>query len=448
MKKWIAVIAAAAMVLSLAACGSTDNTTQQASSETAAASSSVQEASSAASSSEASVTESSSASATEETSAVSASSVSSETSSVSETDETSEDELLSIPIVDEDLSPEECVELGNYKGLEVEDTYVAPTQENVEAYMNSMLAPTAVEDENAEVAEGDTANIDYVGRLNGVEFDGGSAEGYDLVIGSGKFIPGFEDGVIGMKKGEVKDIDVTFPENYSNSELAGQPVVFTVTLNEIKQTPELNDEWVQANITDRVPDVTTVDGFREYLMDYFTKSAQQQAKSSMQLALWDQVMADTTVNKIPKSYYDFAVENFQRLNENDAQSYGMNLDEFLEANGITDENYEQLKDSYAREASMNNLVSDAVWNAEGMSFESEEYVSALAEIAESMGGVTQEDLIEQYGQQTIENYGKNYGVLARVMSYSTILPAAGADDAAEAATESSTETTSESSDGE
>ena len=96
---------------------------------------------------------------------------------------------------------------------------------------------------------GDVANIDYVGKKDGVEFDGGSAQGYDLELGSGVFIPGFEDGVVGMEVGSTKDIPLTFPDNYGNADLAGADVVFTVTLNALKEatTPELTDEYVASD---------------------------------------------------------------------------------------------------------------------------------------------------------------------------------------------------------
>lgn len=422
MKKLTAIFLITALVLTMTACGGSGETAQP-----SAASASAVSASSAVSEAK----EVSAASETAAASAVSETSEASETADVSETESASSAEPLieeeaQVPIVDEDLAPADCVEIGNYKGLEVKDSYVAPTEKDIDDYIKTLVVPVPVEDESSAVAEGDTANIDYVGKIDGVEFDGGSAEGYDLGIGSGTFIPGFEDGVIGMKKGEVKDIDVTFPENYGNPDYAGKAAVFTVTLNEIKRTPELTDDWVKENSG---TESQTVEEFKAYLMDYFEKNLRRSATSSMQLELWNQVMESSTINKLPKSFYDAAAENFDILNTRDAEEYGMTLDEFLEANSVTEEYYNEMKESYARESGINTLLSYAIWDAEGMTTDSEEYINAIDEIAEGLG-LSREELDEQYGEDTIDNYGKTYGVLTRILSYATILPA---DDAADEA---------------
>ena len=400
MKKWIAVLTAAMMMLSLAACGQNAGTNQE-SSQTQSAS---QEASSEASSAET-------------TSESSATSSTSETSAASATSEASQETEPEIPIVDEDLPVSECVTLGNYKGLTGVDTYVAPDEEYIDNYITTVMTPVAVEDENAVAGNGDTANIDYEGKIDGVAFDGGTSQGYDLVLGSGTFIPGFEDGVVGMKKGETKDIEVTFPENYGSEDLAGKPAIFTVTLNEIKRTPELTDEWVAENAG--VPDVTTIEEYKAYLMDYFTKNMRAQADSNLQLELWNQVIEETTVTKIPKSYYDAALANYDRLNEADAEYYNMTIDEFLEANGITKEQYNEMRETYGKDAAKNNLISTAVWEAEGLTTDGDEYKKVLEDLQEQYG-MTYDELVEEFGEETIAEYGKNYTVLEKIRSYATV----------------------------
>ena len=132
--------------------------------------------------------------------------------------------------------------LGNYKGIEVTSREAAViTDETAMDYIETYVLPNFTEEADV-IEDGDTANINYEGKKDGVAFDGGTAEGYDLVIGSGSFIDGFESGLIGVKKGETVDLDLTFPENYGSTELAGQDVVFTVTVNSIRRQSELSDD--------------------------------------------------------------------------------------------------------------------------------------------------------------------------------------------------------------
>ena len=138
-----------------------------------------------------------------------------------------------IPIVDEDLPVSECVTLGDYKGITLDKEIQQVTDEDVENSISSNLMAT-VDDPEATVQEGDTVDIAFVGKVDGEEFEGGSSDSYNLTIGSNTFIDGFEDGVIGMKQDETKDLNLTFPEDYTE-ELAGKDVVFTVTVNAISR---------------------------------------------------------------------------------------------------------------------------------------------------------------------------------------------------------------------
>ena len=164
-----------------------------------------------------------------------------------------------------DLS--KLVTLGQYKNLELSVNSAKVTQEDIDAQIENALSSEAeqVEVTNRAVKEGDIVNIDYEGKKDGVAFDGGTAQGYDLTIGSGTFIDGFEDGLIGAKIGDTLDLNLTFPENYGAAELAGQDVVFTVKVNSIKEEklPELTDELAK-KIN---PEVKNVDEFKAYIKD-------------------------------------------------------------------------------------------------------------------------------------------------------------------------------------
>lgn len=416
--KILAMILAALLALSLAACGASGQTaeTSKAASETSSASAAASETSEASAQPEAASEASSAVSETETASASATPDVETETIEKAEEEAAEEASVLDIPVVDEDLAPLDCVTLGEYKNLEVTDTFVAPTDADVDSYITSMLSPVAVEDENAVVASGDTANIDYEGKIDGVAFEGGTSQGYDLVIGSGTFIPGFEDGVIGMKAGEEKDIDVTFPEEYHNEDYAGKAAVFTVKVNSIKRAPELTDEWVTETTSS---DITTVDDFKAFVKESLSKSIRAQADSSMQYEAWQQVVNNSTVNKLPKSFVDRSGENFDRINLADAEDAGMTLEEFMEANNITDEYYQQLKEAYAIDSAKNTVLCYAVWDAEGMTVEDPEYTGSIQEVADTLG-MTLEEVTEEYGEQTIDNYGKTYGVLKRILSYAKV----------------------------
>lgn len=139
------------------------------------------------------------------------------------------------------------VTIGEYKGLTLDNTVEAVTDDMVDGRIKEELQNKAEEVTEGSVQNGDVVTINYVGTKDGVAFDGGTANNYELTIGSGTFIDGFEDGIIGMKKGETKDLDLTFPEEYSSEELAGQEVVFKVTLQSFKRAPELTDTWVAKN---------------------------------------------------------------------------------------------------------------------------------------------------------------------------------------------------------
>lgn len=191
-------------------------------------------------------TSSSSVSSASSTSASSASDASSAGSTSS--DSTASEEYASpsdvdgIPVVDEEVDPAECVTLGDYKKLTLEKKVEQVTDDDVQT---AIMAETAVtmDDPDATVQKGDTADIAYVGKVDGKEFDGGSSDSYNLVIGSGTFIDGFEDGVIGMKTGETKDLNLKFPDSYQSTDLAGKDVVFTVTVNAFTRPAENIDGW-------------------------------------------------------------------------------------------------------------------------------------------------------------------------------------------------------------
>ena len=197
------------------------------------------------------------------------------------------------------------VTLGQYKGLEIEQAPVEVTDAQVQAELDRMaqnVASTEVVEKAAEM--GDTANIDFEGFDNGVPFDGGKGDNFDLKLGSGQFVPGFEEQVVGMTAGEEKDIDITFPENYT-PELAGKPVVFHVKLNKVTVTnvPALDDEFAKD-----VSEFDTLDELKADIRAKALENAEKQAKSAFENAAVEKAAENTTVD-MPAALIEAELDN-------------------------------------------------------------------------------------------------------------------------------------------
>ena len=206
----------------------------------------------------------------------------------------SEDGIVTITI-STDVYPE--VTLGQYKGLEVEKAEVSVSDEQVQAELDRMAQNVASTETVERAAQmGDTANIDFEGFDNGVAFDGGKGENFDLKLGSGSFVPGFEEQVVGMTAGEEKDIDITFPEDYHEG-LAGKAVVFHVKLNKVTETvvPALDDEFAKD-----VSEFDTLDELKADIRAKALESAQKQADSAFENACVEKAAENTTVD-MPKA---------------------------------------------------------------------------------------------------------------------------------------------------
>jgi len=267
------------------------------------------------------------------------------------------------------------VTLGEYKGLPVDYNIVDPTDEDVEEQIKTNLASRATESEvtGRPVQTGDIVNINYVGKKDGVAFEGGTSpeSGYDLTIGSGQFIPGFEDGLIGAKIGQTLDLDLTFPENYGSQELAGAAVVFTVTVNSIKEkvTPELTDALV-AELDDSCK---TVDDYRNKVKEDLANQNMSSAVSQAKNSLVNQVIENATFKEIPTEIIDEQAE-FRKMDaERYAQNYGTTLEIFVtQGLGETMEQFEAECREYAEETAKEMLVVYAIAQAEGIELTDDE----------------------------------------------------------------------------
>ena len=199
------------------------------------------------------------------------------------------------------------VTIGEYKGLTLDRASVTVTDDDVQAEIDYNLEENGTEVNDGTVEEGDSVTINFTGTIDGKEFDGGSAEDYDLVIGEGGMIDGFEDGIIGMKKGETKELDLTFPDDYYEESVAGKPVVFKVTLQKFTRPSELNDEWVAANT-----EYKTVDEYRAAVKKELEENETKSADYDLYSNAWSEVLANSEVKEYPEEDVDKAVEAYKK----------------------------------------------------------------------------------------------------------------------------------------
>ena len=238
----------------------------------------------------------------------------------------SEDGIVTLTLTT-DVYPE--VTLGEYKGIEAPKADTTISDEQVQAELNQMAQNVASTETVERAAEmGDTANIDFEGFDNGVAFDGGKGEGFDLKLGSGQFVPGFEEQIVGMTAGEEKDIDITFPENY-HAELAGKAVVFHVKLNKVTTTvlPEMDDEFAKD-----VSEFDTLDELKADIRAKAEENAKKQAESAFEQACVEKVAELTTVD-MPKGLVEAELDNQMERFAYQLQMSGYSVEQYAKMMG-------------------------------------------------------------------------------------------------------------------
>ena len=273
------------------------------------------------------------------------------------------------------------VKLGQYKGLEAPKAEVKVMAADVNARLKEMADRNSrlVSVERA-VKKNDTANIDFEGFDNGVAFEGGKGENFDLEIGSGSFVPGFEDQLIGMKAGEEKEIDITFPENYT-PELAGKPVVFKVKINEVKtkEVPAIDDEFAK--------DVSEFDTLKELKAD-MKKKMTEERKIAAQQAFEDALMkkvADGIEADIPEDMVKAQAERMLEGFKQQLASQGIPFEQYLQMTGMTNETFLAQAHQPALDQVRMDLAVEAIVKAEGLEASDEDVENEMKNIAEKYG---------------------------------------------------------------
>lgn len=300
-----------------------------------------------------------------------------------------------------DYNLDEYITLGQYKGVSYTPTEVtAVTEEDILNEINS-----AIESNNLLVTEnitdrpaalGDTVNIDYEGLLDGVAFEGGTAQGYNLTLGSHSFIDGFEDGLVGATVGQSLSLNLTFPETYRNTDLAGKAVVFNITVNSISNTsyPELTDELVA-----KISDYNNVNDYKAYIQSYLESENKDYAKQADGNNIWETIMESTTAIKYPETEKQFYYDKLYESYNNYATQYGMTLEDFIGADNM--ENFIQYCNETAELTSKRDMIAVAIYRNENLKMTDDEYNTYSSYIITSRGASTEKEAIESLGNESI-----------------------------------------------
>jgi len=271
------------------------------------------------------------------------------------------------------------VTLGQYRGVEAEKGTVEVTEKELQEAIDEIRSyySTSKQVKEGVIAEGDTAGIDYMGKLDGVAFEGGTGS-YDLKIGSNSFIDGFEDGLIGVKVGETVDLNLTFPEDYKSKDLAGKAVVFTVTVKYkvIKVLPEFDDELAQKMEYDSAEEM------KEELIKSLEEQEKQDIENNFMVAVWDVIIANSQIKKHDGLYKEYH-SGFTGQYESMAAAYGMTLETFIPGYyGIKYEEFVKIADEYATSCMNQELICRAIAVEEKMTVTDEDYAKKLSEYYE------------------------------------------------------------------
>ncbi|WP_099352082.1 trigger factor [Fredinandcohnia onubensis] len=291
------------------------------------------------------------------------------------------------------IKPE--VKLGDYKGLEVEKLEETVTDEEVDAEIKQLQERNAelVVKEEGTVENGDTVVIDFEGFVDGEAFEGGKAENYSLEIGSGSFIPGFEEQLVGLATGEEKDVEVNFPEEYHAENLAGKPATFKVKLHEIKakELPELDDEFAK----DVDDEVETLDELITKTRTRLEETKKRDAENSLKDTLIEKASENAEID-IPEAMVNTELDRMLREFEQRLQMQGMNLDLYFQFSG-QDENAlrEQMKEDAGKRVRV-NLTLEAIAKAENIEVTEEEINAELENMA-TMYGVSADEIKSMLG---------------------------------------------------
>ncbi len=299
------------------------------------------------------------------------------------------------------------VDLGKYKGVKVEKINTEVSDKEVEDRLkeeqsrNSRLVPV----EGRAAKDEDTVNIDYSGSVDGVKFDGGTAEGQDLVLGSHSFIDNFEDQIIGKNIGDEFDVNVTFPDEYHEESLAGKPAVFKVKLNGIKenQLPELDDDFASD-----VSEFSTMDEYREDVKKKLKESKENEARNIKADQAVKAIIADSNMD-IPEAMVDTEAEQMAENYSARFRQQGFTLQQYMQLSGMTPEKFKEDMSEQAKLNIQSRLVLEAIAEKEKLEASEEELDKELENIAK-MYRVDKDKVRDILGEEEVENVRKSLAI--------------------------------------
>ncbi|MDO5550498.1 MAG: trigger factor [Lachnospiraceae bacterium] len=302
--------------------------------------------------------------------------------------------------------PEGKVTLGEYKGLEIAEVDTTVTDEQVENQISYVLDsnPEEVEVTDRAAEEGDVVNIDYVGMKDGEAFAGGTAEGYDLELGSGTFIDGFEDGLIGANVGDELSLNLTFPENYSSTELAGQDVVFDVTVNAIKEKKDavLDDAFVQ-----RISQTSkTVEEYRAEIRTMLEENARESAEYQKQSDVMDQVIAASSFEGLD-AQVDAELEQQLAQMQLALDQSSMSLSDYASMFGMDEDGFKDYMRLDIENSIKISLVTKEIAAQENLEVDDD----ARMDVAAIYGLDSPDELVQTYGQEALDEAARNIMVM-------------------------------------
>ena len=297
------------------------------------------------------------------------------------------------------------VELGKYKGIEIPKVEYKVEEKDIEHELGHMQEHNSrlITVDDRALENGDIATIDFEGFVDGVAFDGGKAEGHELEIGSGSFIPGFEDQLVGMKIDEEREIKVTFPKEYFSKDLAGKEAMFKVKLHEIKrkELPELDDEFAKD-----VSEFDTLAELKASIKEKIEKNNEQRQKYETEDLAIKAVCEDVKVD-IPSGMVEFEVENMMKDFEQRLSYQGLNLDQYLKMIGKTEEEMKKEYEPQAIEAIKSRLVLEAIIKAEKIEASEDEIKAKMEERAKNYGKkveeISENENLKRYLKEGIES---------------------------------------------
>lgn len=305
-----------------------------------------------------------------------------------------------------DIDPDQYVKLGDYQSLRVERTEVTVPEDEIKAsmwkeYVDGFPEELGVKDRAG--ALGDAVNIDYEGKKDGVAFDGGTATGYNLTLGSGNFIAGFEDGLVGVMPGETVDLNLVFPLGYQNVSLAGEAVVFTVKVNYVIPAEMMDEAAAKLGIDG----VTNVSEFRQHVYDDLYEYYLQRNAEDYENAIYNAFMELCEFKDLPETYLENVKARIEEYLTSSAAQYGMDAETFVSYAYGTD--LATFIDYYAKDAAKQNIALYLVAVKEGLIPEDEKLKETALEYATSYGFSDVDSYFQALGA-TMEEFREDYAV--------------------------------------